>query len=257
MNSGTCQLQKRHGVANATPSTFFHTGRAYAPRLAGSNLWARCGTTLKSAVKSEIKPEKMPQVGQRKRLQIGNKAKRNAHRLAQEKVGIEKIKQISRVSDDILPWLRKNPLLKAHLHNIYMREALICCAKEKLTMVLKKEKHPNRVICPRCGKPGTKQSRVFNYKESSYTYWYVAHRIGKKVVKCYIGKKWPEPSLEEADHPAKLKENVSESTVAVWLSKGLIDKIDGLVKRGLYPNRDEAFMFAVHDLLKREGESCE
>jgi len=59
--------------------------------------------------------------------------------------------------------------------------------------------HPNRVICPRCGRPGTKQVKMIKCKNPNCTkcphgpYYYVFHRIGKKVKSCYIGKKWGTP----------------------------------------------------------------
>ena len=54
------------------------------------------------------------------------------------------------------------------------------------------ENHPNRVTCPRCGKPGTKQTRMIKRGNfNSGPYFYVFHRVGKKVKSCYIGKNWP------------------------------------------------------------------
>jgi len=29
-------------------------------------------------------------------------------------------------------------------------------------------------------------------------YWYVFHRVGSKIVNCYIGKRWPEEPSDEA-----------------------------------------------------------
>jgi len=52
--------------------------------------------------------------------------------------------------------------------------------------------HPNRVICPKCGKTGTKKSRMIKRGNfNSGPYFYVAHRVGKKMKECYIGKNWP------------------------------------------------------------------
>lgn len=40
--------------------------------------------------------------------------------------------------------------------------------------------------------------------------------------------------------------------VSVQLPQGLINAIDALVKRGVYPNRSEAIRAAIRDLVKRE-----
>ena len=67
-----------------------------------------------------------------------------------------------------------------------------------------KEKHPNRVICPRCGRAGSKQSYTKKCGKPNCgkcphgPYWYVAHRVGGKVRFCYIGKTWPEEPSDEA-----------------------------------------------------------
>jgi len=57
--------------------------------------------------------------------------------------------------------------------------------------------HKNHVKCPKCGLPGTKQAKKIKCKKPNCTkcphgpYYYVAHRVGKKVKSCYIGKNWP------------------------------------------------------------------
>ena len=59
------------------------------------------------------------------------------------------------------------------------------------------EKHPNRVTCPKCGKPGTKKSRVIQCGKPNCSkcphgpYYYVVHWVGKGTKECYIGKNWP------------------------------------------------------------------
>ena len=64
------------------------------------------------------------------------------------------------------------------------------------------EKHPNRVICPKCGSYGTKRFVMKKCGKPNCTkcphgpYWYVAHRIGSKVTECYVGKTWPEAKEE-------------------------------------------------------------
>jgi Arc/MetJ-type ribon-helix-helix transcriptional regulator len=40
--------------------------------------------------------------------------------------------------------------------------------------------------------------------------------------------------------------------IAVHLPERIIEDIQRLVKRGLYPNRSEAIRIAIRDLLKRE-----
>lgn len=63
---------------------------------------------------------------------------------------------------------------------------------------MNEQKHPNRVTCPRCGQPGTKQSSTNMCNKTKCTkcphgpYWYVAHRVGSRVLKCYIGKNQPD-----------------------------------------------------------------
>jgi len=58
------------------------------------------------------------------------------------------------------------------------------------------------VVCPKCGKKGTRESEKVSCGKSGCKkcggtrqahgpYWYVYHRHGDKVVKCYIGKNWP------------------------------------------------------------------
>ena len=59
------------------------------------------------------------------------------------------------------------------------------------------EKHPNRVTCPKCGKPGTKKSRVIQCGKPNCSkcphgpYYYVVHWVGEGTKECYIGKNWP------------------------------------------------------------------
>ena len=59
------------------------------------------------------------------------------------------------------------------------------------------KKHPNRITCPKCGKPGTRQPRMITCGKPKCTkcphgpYWYVAHRVGSRVIKCYIGTSKP------------------------------------------------------------------
>jgi len=52
------------------------------------------------------------------------------------------------------------------------------------------EKHPNRVICPKCGEKGT---RILKKIKGHGPYWYVIHRVPEKKhpTPCYIGKTWP------------------------------------------------------------------
>jgi Arc/MetJ-type ribon-helix-helix transcriptional regulator len=45
--------------------------------------------------------------------------------------------------------------------------------------------------------------------------------------------------------------------ISVQLPQGLINAIDALVKRGVYPNRSEAIRAAIRDLVKRELYSSE
>jgi antitoxin ParD1/3/4 len=41
--------------------------------------------------------------------------------------------------------------------------------------------------------------------------------------------------------------------VTVHLPEAILEAIDELVRRGLYPNRAEAIRMAVRDLIRREG----
>lgn len=41
--------------------------------------------------------------------------------------------------------------------------------------------------------------------------------------------------------------------ITVWIPKGEIKRLDELVTRKLYPNRNETIRFAIHDLLRKEG----
>jgi len=43
--------------------------------------------------------------------------------------------------------------------------------------------------------------------------------------------------------------------VTVHIPIGEIERLDALVKRKLYPNRNEAIRFAIHDLLRTEEDS--
>ncbi len=62
-----------------------------------------------------------------------------------------------------------------------------------------------KVKCPKCGVNGTKILRMTscgkcsNCKDgpSHVPYYYVAHRVGKKVKWCYIGKNWPSGEITE------------------------------------------------------------
>ena len=40
--------------------------------------------------------------------------------------------------------------------------------------------------------------------------------------------------------------------VTVYIPIGEIERLDVLVKRKLYPSRNEAIRFAIHDLLRKE-----
>lgn len=63
-----------------------------------------------------------------------------------------------------------------------------------------KNKHPNRVICPKCGATGTKIQKTIKCGKPNCSkcphgpYWYVTHRVKSKKhpTECYIGKVWPE-----------------------------------------------------------------
>ena len=66
-----------------------------------------------------------------------------------------------------------------------------------------KKKHPKRVTCPKCGRPGTKRALMIKCGRPNCSkcphgpYWYVVHRIGTKVTQCYIGKTWPESKQKQ------------------------------------------------------------
>ena len=73
------------------------------------------------------------------------------------------------------------------------------------------ETHPNRVTCPKCGKPGTKRSRMVKRgKFNSGPYFYVAHRIDGKRKDCYIGKNWPSSGVIKHDKKWLIMERQKE-----------------------------------------------
>ena len=72
--------------------------------------------------------------------------------------------------------------------------------------LMDEEKHPNRVICPKCGRLGTKRAVMKKCGKPRCgrcphgPYWYVAHREGSRVTECYIGRTWPvEEKQKEED----------------------------------------------------------
>ena len=73
-----------------------------------------------------------------------------------------------------------------------------------------------QVKCPKCGRLGTKllqknscgKPNCSKCKDgpSHGPYFYVVHRVGKKVKRCYIGKNWPSSEMKnEPDQWHKIK----------------------------------------------------
>ena len=117
--------------------------------------------------------------------------------------------------------------------------------------------HPNRVTCPRCGQPGTKSSRMIKRGDfNSGPYFYVAHRIGKKVRSCYIGKNWlgDERMNENSVVERKImdKRIVVEKPLLTHLPQRYFEDLDMLVEKKLYADRNSAIRTAVRDLLRDE-----
>lgn len=67
------------------------------------------------------------------------------------------------------------------------------------------------VVCPKCGKKGTRElekvscgksgcKKCGGTRQAHGPYWYVYHRRGDKVVKCYVGKKWPDEKSKRFPH---------------------------------------------------------
>lgn len=91
-------------------------------------------------------------------------------------------------------------------------------------------KGARQLICPKCGHKGTPRREMVRCRNPHCSkcphgpYYYVFHRISKKLTKCYIGKTWPE--------------NPSPNAVNYMIQAGIVESETEAVK--LY--QEKSFM---------------
>jgi len=123
--------------------------------------------------------------------------------------------------------------------------------------------YPKQVICPKCGLPGTKQSKTKKCNKPNCSkcphgpYFFVAHRADGKRKNCYIGKNWPgdERMNEDSVVERKIMDKrivVEKLPLLIHLPQRYFEDLDMLVEKKLYADRNSAIRTAVRDLLRDE-----